>query len=72
MAHIAHTELDWTQPNREFAIIRANVDSLMMTVLDNKLGNKYLIKCDSITEWITMAQFTDIQWMLWINENKKD
>jgi hypothetical protein len=72
MARITLIESDWTQPNREFAVIRANVDTLMMDVLDNKLGTKYSIKAESITEWIKLASLNDIGWMLWIGENKKE
>jgi hypothetical protein len=72
MASITYIEKDWTQPNREFQIIRASVDTLMMDVLDHKIGHKYSIKAESITEWIAMAQWGDIKWMLFIGENSRD
>jgi hypothetical protein len=70
MAQIVYTDPDWTKGNRDFTIIRANVDTLSMDILDNKLGSLYKIRCDSITEWINMAGWNDVAWMIWINNNK--
>lgn len=70
MAKITCYDKDWSKPAREFTIIHANVDILSMHILDHKMGDRYIIKCESITEWINMAQWSDAAWMIWINENK--
>jgi hypothetical protein len=70
MARITCTELDWTKSNKKFQIIWANVDVLMLDVLDTELGDLYHIKCESITEGIKMLSWSDIQWMIWIGNNK--